>query len=381
VATGLVLLAGWGGAVFGKPYFMNYFADILQQPTRFEQGYQLALQRWDNLTAEIGIALVMVVVHGALLWCFIRRKLSLRLMPLIFVVLFLLDTGRINGKMILLQDMPKQISGVKTAAMEYIAKSTDLSRTLVLNGTDPMQYASNKIPVLFTSNPVQQQRWQQYLENISLTSRALDIMTVRYLVMDLAQYQQDMAMLGNKYVPVFTDMARKEIVLENRTVLPKAWLVSAVYPVSPPEAILAQFQNSVFDPLRQAFVESQPPLPMSADVRDIDGSVQIDRFESRRIEISARTPVNALLVLGEKYYKGWRVRIDGTPADIQRVNYILRGVYLPAGNHRVEFVFDPTPFKVGKWLTLSSFAIFALVLLREVWLCRRCRKQRSCDHA
>jgi hypothetical protein len=34
----------------------------------------------------------------------------------------------------------------------------------------------------------------------------------------------------------------------------------------------------------------------------------------------------------------------------------------------VEFVFDPLPFKIGKWLTLVSFALYALFLGREIWL-------------
>jgi hypothetical protein len=49
-------------------------------------------------------------------------------------------------------------------------------------------------------------------------------------------------------------------------------------------------------------------------------------------------------------------------------------VYLTPGTHTVEFVFDPLPFKIGKWLTLGSFAFFAALLARE-FLNRR--KQRG----
>jgi hypothetical protein len=50
---------------------------------------------------------------------------------------------------------------------------------------------------------------------------------------------------------------------------------------------------------------------------------------------------------------------------------VLRGIYLTPGMHKVEMVFDPTPFKVGKYLTLISFAVFAAFLGREVVLRRR----------
>ncbi|HJV33565.1 YfhO family protein, partial [Geomonas sp.] len=80
---------------------------------------------------------------------------------------------------------------------------------------------------------------------------------------------------------------------------------------------------------------------------------------------------NAMLVLGEKYYQGWRATVDGKSSEIYPVDYVLRGVYLTPGKHSVSFLFDPTPFKVGKYLTLGSFAVFAFALLRELLLRRR----------
>ncbi len=80
---------------------------------------------------------------------------------------------------------------------------------------------------------------------------------------------------------------------------------------------------------------------------------------------------NVLLVLGEKYFRGWRATVDGKKTEIYPVDHILRGVYLTPGTHDVEFVFDPLPFKIGKWLTLLSFAFFAAMLGREVWIRRR----------
>ena len=67
---------------------------------------------------------------------------------------------------------------------------------------------------------------------------------------------------------------------------------------------------------------------------------------------------------------GWKATVDDKSVDIQRVNYILRGVYLTPGTHKVEFRFDPLPFKIGKYLTLASFALFAGMLIRE-WRLRR----------
>jgi len=125
-------------------------------------------------------------------------------------------------------------------------------------------------------------------------------------------------------------------------------------------------QNPNFDPRRMALVESAPPIPL-AEMPQGQGAGRVDvtRYEGERIGLTASAAANSLLVLGEKYYQGWRATIDGKEVPIVPVNHVLRGVYLPAGDHRVEFVFDPTPFKIGKWLTFASFAIFIFMLGRE----------------
>jgi uncharacterized membrane protein YfhO len=98
----------------------------------------------------------------------------------------------------------------------------------------------------------------------------------------------------------------------------------------------------------------------------VNGSYAVVRlYEPNRISLDASTARNALLVLGEKYYRWWYAFVDGKRVEIHPVNHVLRGVYLTPGTHRVEFVFDPLPFKVGKWLTLASFCFFAVMLLRE----------------
>jgi len=88
-------------------------------------------------------------------------------------------------------------------------------------------------------------------------------------------------------------------------------------------------------------------------------SAKITRYESEYISIDAAPVRNALLVLGEKYYQGWRATVDGKNAEIYPVNYVLRGFTCNRGLTGIEFFFDPLPFKIGKWLTLVSFAFFA----------------------
>jgi hypothetical protein len=223
---------------------------------------------------------------------------------------------------------------------------------------------------MFTSNAVQQMRWQQYLDNFNVVGPMPDILNVKYLVIKSSDYLKQKEQIGKKYQAVFTAPGNGVVVLENKNVLPKGWLVSAVALASDPGERIALLQNPQFDPRLLALVESIPPLqlsdPNSSTLQPIPAErVKTLVYEGERIVMEADAPSNALLVLGDKYYKGWKAAVDGKTAEIVPVNHILRGVYLVPGKHTVEFSFDPLPFKVGKYLTLASFALVGFMLIRE----------------
>ena len=88
----------------------------------------------------------------------------------------------------------------------------------------------------------------------------------------------------------------------------------------------------------------------------------VDNPERIIVETDATRP--GILVLTDTFYPGWRVTVDDTPADLLRANYLFRGVYVPAGVHRIEFTYHPAPFQRG--LLVSSLAL-AVVLGTLVW--------------
>ena len=68
-------------------------------------------------------------------------------------------------------------------------------------------------------------------------------------------------------------------------------------------------------------------------------------------------------VFSEIYYdKGWNAYIDGEKKSHFRVNYVLRGMKIPSGNHIVEFKFEPLTYKIGETVSLTSSVILLLLL-------------------
>lgn len=377
IALAPALLVLLGIFVAARPYLVDLLLPMIAQPTRFEQGPQLIAQRWHTILRETAIAAAFAAAYGGVVGAWSRGWLSRRAVPWVLAALFLVDVGRVNAKFMLLQDLPEKVKGAPTPVVEFLSRMPKTSRVLPIDGTDPMEYVSHGIPVMFTSNPVQVARWQDFLDAFSFSSAMPDMMNVRYLVHNSRQYEQDRQALGERYQRVFSSPDGTQVVLENRSVLPKAWLSPGALVAVGSSQILGVLQNPSYNPLAFTVVEEQPPIPLDGPtVSPVApaGTVNVSRFEANDIACDARVPRNCLLVFGEKFHKGWKAKVDGEPAEIHRVNYILRGLYLTPGEHRVELRFDPLPFKVGKYLTLASFAIFATMLVRE-W--RRRKGARS----
>ncbi|MFN9319540.1 MAG: hypothetical protein ACK58Q_03065 [Chitinophagales bacterium] len=84
------------------------------------------------------------------------------------------------------------------------------------------------------------------------------------------------------------------------------------------------------------------------------------------MEYQSNTKTGGFVVFSEIWYKGnedWNLYVNGKPQKLVRVNYLLRGAYIPSGNNKVEMKFTAT--KLGKYKMIGyigSFIIFFLCL-------------------
>jgi uncharacterized membrane protein YfhO len=86
-------------------------------------------------------------------------------------------------------------------------------------------------------------------------------------------------------------------------------------------------------------------------------------------QVSAKT--NQFAVFSEVYYnKGWDVYLDGTKTDYCKVDYILRGMPVPSGEHKIEFRFEPHSYATGNTISILASLITYLLLIGaavEIW--------------
>jgi hypothetical protein len=97
---------------------------------------------------------------------------------------------------------------------------------------------------------------------------------------------------------------------------------------------------------------------------DSTASIQINDFKPNYLKYNSRNTNDGLAVFSEVYYKdGWNAYIDGKLTPHSRVNYVLRALDIPKGNHTIEFKFEPEVVQTGSKVALASSAIFGILLL------------------
>jgi hypothetical protein len=106
--------------------------------------------------------------------------------------------------------------------------------------------------------------------------------------------------------------------------------------------------------------------PENAPFGETIQSVELLGWSADRITLNAVGP--GMLVLSEVVYPGWQARLDGTPASIETLSGLFRGLHLDAGEHYVEFNFDPTSLYLGSGISFATLLLLASALLyRRKW--------------
>jgi hypothetical protein len=150
----------------------------------------------------------------------------------------------------------------------------------------------------------------------------------------------------------------------NSDVLPRAWLVTGQDVIKNAGQALTDLVAPSFNPRQSVLTDHRlPGLSEHPTASTTLGAAHITSYGAQRVTISARANQAAELVLSDTYYPGWQVTVNGRPAHISPVDYLLRGVAVPAGNDRIVFTYDPTSFRHGWMISLAAALVVAGALL------------------
>jgi len=188
-----------------------------------------------------------------------------------------------------------------------------------------------------------------------------NLLGIKYIIAGKAGAPAD----GN-IVPIFDADPQVNIYL-NQDALARVLFVGQSEVVPGHDAAWEAVRADDFDPANRVILEGGQSL----DNRP-ESSLAILQYDIETVTVSVDTDQPGYLVLADAHYPGWQATVNGQPAPIERANYAYRAVYVPAGRHTVQFVFDPAIWKVG----LAVSGITLLILLGwAVWR-KRAAKSR-----
>jgi hypothetical protein len=216
-----------------------------------------------------------------------------------------------------------------------------------------------------TSTP-DDQRWID--DSVDLSRFAGEDVGLTFVTRPLESADNDAAVWGDirltpeagksvsQYAMVYDDEVQ---LFENHRALPRAFLVQDVRLVDDVAGAIAAMSEERFDFRQTAVVESAPESQIATLGPD-GGSIAIVTYNAQYVSIDVEAESPSFLVLTDSMYPGWTASVDGVETPIHATDVAFRGVFVPAGEHRIEFSYDPTSFRAG--MAIAFLGLIALVV-------------------
>ena len=184
--------------------------------------------------------------------------------------------------------------------------------------------------------------------------RVLNMLNTRYFILPAGQQGQT--------VPILNPYAYGN-----------AWFVDRVQYVDNANEEIDALHTA--DPAGTAVVDArfkEALKGLTESHRDSLSTIRLTSYEPNRLVYETRNSGDAVAVFSEIYYPdGWQVTVDGQPATLGRADYILRALYLPAGEHMVEMRFDPQSLHVTEGIAYTALALMVVGIMAVIWRQRK----------
>jgi hypothetical protein len=172
-------------------------------------------------------------------------------------------------------------------------------------------------------------------------------------------------MLNTKYIVYGTEANQ---VLPNTSANGNAWFPSEIVTVNSPNEELVKVAEI---DTRGVAVVDQSRIKLANSTVNTDSTASIVFIEKKPYwqKYEAQSASGGLGVFSEIHYPvGWKATIDGSEVPIQRVNYVLRALEIPAGKHTIEFTFQPGSYVIGNKVTMVVSILVVILVMGVLFL-------------
>ena len=186
---------------------------------------------------------------------------------------------------------------------------------------------------------------REIADRLATSYRALDMLNARYVI------------TGDPEQPVIV----------NTSALGPAWLVDHIDYVENADAEMAALMS--LDPGREAVADQKFMEALGqANVIAPGDTIQLVSYTPNRVVYRSETSAPAIGVFSEIWFPGWKATIDGEPAALGRVDYVLRAMRIPAGKHEIAMTFDPDSLHATGAVAYACVSIIYLLVLLALFV-------------
>lgn len=307
----------------------------------------IAAVRGALVSGDAWRSLFVILIGGAILFAYLKGKLSEMAASLIIAAIVLVDMYAVNKRYI---NSDTFTSRYDLGEQQFTPRPVD---TQILQDKDmnyrvmDLQHFGEAMPSYFHKtiggyHAAKLSRYNDLInEQIANNNiQVLNMLNARYFIMDDQTAQRNPDALGN------------------------AWFVDSLTYVKTADEEMAFLNN--FNPAVSAVadVKFQNQLGQARATQPGD-TIYETSYAPNHLTYKSHSAAGGLAVFSEVYFPwGWKVSVDGKPMEMGRVNYVLRALQLPAGDHEIDFKFVPDEVeKTQTWAKIAVVAIYLLLLL------------------
>lgn len=354
----------------------EYIAPILSNLTEMRKAV---------FTADCWRSFWIIAVGVAVLLLYRAKKLSVPYMVGALAVLCLVDMWQVNKRYLYddmfveksVRDTPQE----KTTTDELILQDKALDYR-VLN------LASNTFNENETSyyhksiggyHAAKLRRYQEMIDAYIAPEMQGAMKAIAEANGDMSQVKGDsiypvLNMLNTRYF-IMPLQGGQTVPLRNTYCYGNAWLVDKVAYVDNANQEIERVGK--LDLRHEAVADKKFQSVLGESVAQANTSlVTLREYQPNRLTYDVHSDKGGVVVFSEIYYPGWTATIDGEPAELGRVNYILRALNVKPGSHEVVLDFHPTSVKVTEAVAYVGYVALLLIILAGIGMAWRKRTQQ-----
>ena len=392
LTAGIALLLAVAPGSIGSGYVPAQEAQMLQNavnqqmiPANELSGIlaNLGEMRAELVSSDALRSFIIIGIGCSLLWLYASGKLRSSLTIAGITILCLADMWGVNKRYLNdAQFVPHSIrteTFTKTNTDELILQDTSLDYRVLNFATST--FDDNNTSYWHKSvggyHPAKLRRYQEMIEH-----HISPEMQAAYKAIATAGGEMDsvdankfriLNMLNTKYFIFPEGQQRQTVPILNPHAYGNAWFVNKVQYVNNANEEIDALDSII--PTETAVVDARFKDVLKGTTesyKDSLSSIRLTSYTPNRLTYETNNAQDGIAVFSEIYYPdGWHVTIDGQPAELARADYILRTMYVPAGQHTIEMRFDPTSLHVTEGIAYGALALLVIGIIVAVLIAKR----------